>query len=217
MRTVLTLVLTAWLAPAAGAQNNPAPGQLPRPAETLSGQPSPQQPAAASTAPALTLFDPTPGPDGFRPSRPPAPVSTGTAPGQPAPEEPVEASTRPVLTRIAPPPEADGFRPFVLPDAPPVPKGPGVEPAQPETDPIMRLTLEQLRQKHRDAVADLKKEQAEEIKAIREKRKGMTRTEIRKAVDAKKAEHRAAVRKLEDANKAEIERYKRNLPRPMEN
>ncbi len=218
MKTVLAIALTACFIQLAIALNDPVQGQLSQPSMETTTQLAPRQLVAVSTVSAPVSTATAPGAEGFRPFIAPQPAFKGTAAGQPAPQPPVvEASTRPEPTVFAPPPGADGFRPFLFPEAPAVPKGPGVEPAQPETDPIMRLTLEQLRQKHRDAVADLKKMQAEELKKIKERLKGLTRAEIHKALDAKKAEHKAARKALEEANKAELERYKKNLPKPMEN
>ncbi len=76
------------------------------------------------------------------------------------------------------------------------------------------MTMEELRKKHIDAVATLKKSNIDEIKNLRESMKGKSsRADIMKAVEAKKAQQKAIIKDLEKANKAEIEQFKKDHPK----
>lgn len=91
----------------------------------------------------------------------------------------------------------------------PVQPAPAVAPAE------QKVTMHDLQKKHGAAVAELQKNQAAEIKALKESLKGKPQAEIKKALGDKKAEHQNAMKALRDSNRAEMAQYKKDHPAPM--
>jgi 3-oxoacyl-ACP reductase-like protein len=107
------------------------------------------------------------------------------------------------------PAPAQPSQPAVAAPAQPAVAAPAAQPA--------KMTLNDLKKKHIDAVATLKKQQLDEIKALRDSMKGKPKTDIRKAVEAKKAEQKTALKELDKANKAEIAQYRKDHPAKKDN
>ena len=105
-------------------------------------------------------------------------------------------------------------QPAVTAPAAPAAMPAAVTPAAVAT-PAPAMTMAELRKKHIDAVATLKKNNIDEINNLRASMKGKPRAEIMKAVQAKKAEQMVILKDLEKANKAEIEQFKKDHPQMM--
>ncbi len=207
MKTILMIILAAWFAPLAGAQNNPAPAPAKLiPAGTGPAQPSGATPAQPSGATPDQPSGATPAqPSGATPAQPsgatPAQPSVVT-PAQPSGDTSAQPMTLPKPAQTTPDvlttPESPFFRPFHNPAT-----------AQITTQGQIKKPAAV-----QNTVAALKIKQAAELKALRVSLKDRPNAEINKAVAARKAEQNAAIQALEATNKTEAEKNQKVKSKP---
>lgn len=161
------------------------------------------QPAPAET-PAKLIPEGTPA----QPSQiPPAQPSTDK-PAMPSTDKPAQPGVitkqEPTTPEVLAVPEDKFFRPFTTAAtaqiaAPAQPGAAAAKPARTNMDPVLAL----------------KRQQAGELKALRNRLKTRPNAEINKAVAAMEADHKAAITALEAANKAEAEKDQKVRSKPL--
>jgi len=190
MKLVIISALLGFFGAAAFAQEMP-PAEEGQPSIMAPDKPAVETPAAPAEAPAA-------------PAKPAAPAqpAAGTpavpaeAPAKPAAETPAAPAAVPAV----PVQPAAEVPPAAAVQAAPAPKAPE--------------TLVEMKKRHGQAVAELKKKQEVDIEQFKASMKGRSIPELREAVGRQRIADRAVIKALKDAQNAEVEQFKKDHPQP---